>query len=268
MIIAIDGRRLPAKARWPDASPRILACPHLDTGLFVSRDGAALLDQGAKLGRRRKWRSAPRVASPCSISKRNACAGAKWRGGFPSSRLCASARGLIDMQRAFAARAQGAVLDGRDIGTVIAPKAHVKIFVTASPEARGQRRALGIAWTRRKGRLRGRSRRLVKRDKRDSERADAPLKPAHDAHVLDTTDLECRSGFHGRAPNGRSGAPLISVAFFLVNARRIDRRPSSREGALRSGVKKLLLPAGPRRPARNGGGASQKRCAPAERSAR
>jgi cytidylate kinase len=102
---------------------------------------------------------------------------------------------LIDMQRAFAGRPQGAVLDGRDIGTVIAPHADVKIFVTASPEARAQRRALE---------LRGRGEKvdypailddILKRDKRDSERAEAPLKPAADAHLLDTTDLNVAAAF-------------------------------------------------------------------------
>jgi cytidylate kinase len=99
------------------------------------------------------------------------------------------------LQRAFAGCAQGAVLDGRDIGTVIAPEATVKIFVTASPDARAQRRALE---------LRGRGEKvdyasiledIKKRDKRDSERALAPLKPAHDAHVLDTTDMNIETAF-------------------------------------------------------------------------
>ena len=102
---------------------------------------------------------------------------------------------LIDMQRAFAGREQGAVLDGRDIGTVIAPEATVKIFVTASPDARAQSRALE---------LRGRGEKvdyasiledIKKRDKRDSERVLAPLKPASDAHLLDTTDLNVEAAF-------------------------------------------------------------------------
>jgi len=97
---------------------------------------------------------------------------------------------LIDMQRDFAARPEGAVLDGRDIGTVICPDADVKIFVTASPESRAQRRALELA---------ARGERVVfgeiladvrKRDARDSERGAAPLKAATDAAILDTTMLD------------------------------------------------------------------------------
>ena len=87
------------------------------------------------------------------------------------------------------------MLDGRDIGTVIAPKADVKIFVTASPETRAQRRALE---------LRGRGEAVVyadiladirKRDARDAGRSAAPLKPAADAHILDTTDLDIDAAF-------------------------------------------------------------------------
>ena len=96
---------------------------------------------------------------------------------------------LLEVQRAFAHRPHGAVLDGRDIGTVIAPNATVKIFVTASAEARAQRRALE---------LRGRGEAvdyfviledIRKRDARDCGRNDCPLKPAIDATILDTTDM-------------------------------------------------------------------------------
>jgi cytidylate kinase len=97
---------------------------------------------------------------------------------------------LFNFQKEFAALPPGAVLDGRDIGTVIAPNAEVKIFVIATPEVRAKRRALE---------LRGRGEMvneaeiladIVRRDERDTERAVAPLKPAADAHLLDTTHLD------------------------------------------------------------------------------
>ncbi len=175
---------------------------------------------------------------------------------------------LIDMQRAFAGRAQGAVLDGRDIGTVIAPEATVKIFVTASPEARAQRRALE---------LRGRGEKvdyaailddIKKRDKRDSERVLAPLKPAADAHVLDTTDMNIEAAFAAALEHSpsRRGAHR-SRPFCLVNCPpRLAMTPTSRGGALRVLVGKTA-PARRPAPARNQiGGASRKRCALAERS--
>ncbi|MCC2101061.1 MAG: (d)CMP kinase, partial [Hyphomicrobiales bacterium] len=89
----------------------------------------------------------------------------------------------------------GAVLDGRDIGTVIAPQANVKIFVTASPETRAQRRALEL-------RSRGEAvdypeilADIRKRDERDAQRSSAPLKAAADAEILDTTDLDIEAAF-------------------------------------------------------------------------
>lgn len=91
---------------------------------------------------------------------------------------------LLDFQRAFARREGGAVLDGRDIGTVICPGAEVKLFVTASPEVRAHRRWLEVG---------GDEARVLaevkERDARDMNRADAPLRPAADAMVLDTSEM-------------------------------------------------------------------------------
>lgn len=97
---------------------------------------------------------------------------------------------LTDFQRAFAARAGGAVLDGRDIGTVICPDAEVKLFVTASAEVRAERRYLELVA---KGVETTRDEVLADvkaRDDRDMNRAEAPLKPAEDAVILDTSTLD------------------------------------------------------------------------------
>ncbi|NOD36677.1 MULTISPECIES: (d)CMP kinase [unclassified Ruegeria] len=96
---------------------------------------------------------------------------------------------LVDFQRAFARRAGGAVLDGRDIGTVICPNAEVKLFVTASAEVRAERRYLELSA---KGADVTREQVLSdvkERDARDAERSTAPMKPAEDAVQVDTTDL-------------------------------------------------------------------------------
>jgi cytidylate kinase len=87
------------------------------------------------------------------------------------------------------------VLDGRDIGTVICPEADAKIFVTASPETRAQRRALELAGRGEKANYAAILAEIVKRDARDSERADAPLKPAPDAVRLDTTTMSVEAAF-------------------------------------------------------------------------
>jgi cytidylate kinase len=95
----------------------------------------------------------------------------------------------VDFQRAFAAKPPGAVLDGRDIGTVICPDADVKIYVTATPEVRAQRRA---AEYHAQGRDIDEAAVLAdirRRDERDSQRATAPLRQAPDAYLLDTTHL-------------------------------------------------------------------------------
>jgi len=97
---------------------------------------------------------------------------------------------LVDFQRAFATRSGGAVLDGRDIGTVICPDAAVKLFVTASAECRAQRRyeelqARGIDDT-----FEQVLADVQQRDARDRDRAEAPLKPAEDAVLIDTTTLD------------------------------------------------------------------------------
>jgi cytidylate kinase len=96
---------------------------------------------------------------------------------------------LVDFQRAFARRAGGAVLDGRDIGTVICPNAEAKLFVTASAEVRAERRYLELSA---KGADATRDQVLSdvrERDARDAERSTAPMKPAEDAVQLDTSDL-------------------------------------------------------------------------------
>jgi cytidylate kinase len=94
------------------------------------------------------------------------------------------------LQQDFAAARPGAVLDGRDIGTIICPFADAKIFVTASPEVRAKRRAIEMS---RLGQIASEAAILAdiqRRDERDCKRAIAPLKPAADAHILDTSNLD------------------------------------------------------------------------------
>jgi cytidylate kinase len=101
---------------------------------------------------------------------------------------------LLDFQRGFAAKG-GAVLDGRDIGTVIFPDARAKLFVTASPAARARRRWLELRAKGADADLATVERDMRERDERDSARAAAPLRPAADAMVLDTTDLDADAAF-------------------------------------------------------------------------
>jgi cytidylate kinase len=101
----------------------------------------------------------------------------------------------LAFQREFAATPPGAVLDGRDIGTVICPDADVKIFVTATPEVRAKRRFLELAANGQAVREADILADILRRDERDMKRAIAPLAPAADAHVLDTTALNADAAF-------------------------------------------------------------------------
>ncbi len=102
---------------------------------------------------------------------------------------------LVELQRAFAKRPGGAVLDGRDIGTVICPEACPKIFVTASAEARATRRALELRAQGEAADYAAVLDEIIKRDERDKSRATAPLMAAKDAIVLDTTALDAEAAF-------------------------------------------------------------------------
>jgi cytidylate kinase len=102
---------------------------------------------------------------------------------------------LMNYQRKFATRPPGAVLDGRDIGTVIAPGADVKLFVVASAEVRAARRALELAARDEPVDEKEVLADLLRRDERDSRRTAAPLKAAPDAHLLDTTHLSIDAAF-------------------------------------------------------------------------
>ncbi len=102
---------------------------------------------------------------------------------------------LIEMQRTFARRPGGAVIDGRDIGTIICPEAEVKIFVTASPEARASRRALELKGQGEEIDYAEILEDIRRRDARDAGRSTAPLKVAEDAVVLDTTKLDIEAAF-------------------------------------------------------------------------
>jgi CMP/dCMP kinase len=195
MIIAIDG---PAASGKGTIARRLAAhydLPHLDTGLLYRATALALMDEGGPLDDVERAVAAARGLALTDFDEqrlrgREMGEAASVVGAMPEVRAA-----LVETQRRFTQHPNGAVLDGRDIGTVIAPKADVKIFVTASPETRAQRRALE---------LRGRGEPvdypeiladIRKRDERDSHRSAAPLKAAADAALLDTTDLDIDAAF-------------------------------------------------------------------------
>ncbi|MEP9374423.1 (d)CMP kinase [Mesorhizobium sp. KR1-2] len=104
-------------------------------------------------------------------------------------------RALVEKQRAFAATAPGAVLDGRDIGTVVCPQADIKLYLTASAEVRARRRLNEIEEKGGHAEFSEILADIVRRDERDMGRADSPLRPAEDAHLLDTSEMDIEAAF-------------------------------------------------------------------------
>ena len=189
-VIAIDGPAASGKGTLARRLAEYYKLPHLDTGLLYRATACALIDEGLSLEDASAAEEAARGLSlnefdPERLRSREIGEASSVVASIPAVRAA-----LIEMQQNFAARPEGAVLDGRDIGTVICPNARIKIFVTASPETRAQRRALELA-----GRGEPADFNLIledvrKRDARDSARQTAPLKQAPDAILIDTTELD------------------------------------------------------------------------------
>lgn len=195
MIIAIDGPAASGKGTLARRLAEHYGLPHLDTGLLYRATAASLLNADRDL---RDVDAAVAAARGLSLTEFDE---ARLRGremGEAASIVAALPEvraALVEAQRNFARRPGGAVLDGRDIGTVICPQADVKIFVTASPEARAQRRALELAQRGDKADYAAILADIAKRDARDSERSEAPLRAAADATRLDTTRMSVDAAF-------------------------------------------------------------------------
>ncbi|WP_126172731.1 (d)CMP kinase [Altericroceibacterium xinjiangense] len=188
MIIAVDGPTASGKGTISLALARHFGLPHLDTGLLYRAVGWQVSLDG-------KNPDDPNDALSCTAFPDSLLLDPILRSegtGGLASRVSvhhAVREALFERQRGFALQPGGAVLDGRDIGTVIAPEAEVKLFVIASVEARARRR-----W--KEMQERGDTRTLAeieddlrRRDERDRTRAESPLRPADDAVMLDTSDL-------------------------------------------------------------------------------
>jgi cytidylate kinase len=190
MIIAIDGPAASGKGTLGKRLAAHFGVRHLDTGLIYRAVAKALVDSGQALDDRDAAVAAARMLDPTRFDEQALKGHQIGDAASIVSAIPEVRAALVAFQREFAARAPGAVLDGRDIGTVICPDADAKIFVIAAPEERARRRALEV-------RAAGQSvdeaailADILRRDERDRSRTVAPLVPASDAVVLDTTQLD------------------------------------------------------------------------------
>jgi cytidylate kinase len=195
MIIAIDGPAASGKGTLARRLAGRYGLPHLDTGLLYRATAAALLERGRALGDIEAAVAAARGLALTDFDEVRLRTREMGEAASVVATQPAVREALIQAQRNFARRPGGAVLDGRDIGTVICPTADVKIFVTASPEVRAQRRALELAGRGEKVDYEAILADIARRDARDSERAAAPLKAAPDAALLETSRLGVEAVF-------------------------------------------------------------------------
>ncbi|WP_296339676.1 d(CMP) kinase [Reyranella sp.] len=189
MVIAIDGPSAAGKGTLARRLAAHFRLPHLDTGLLYRAVGLLAEKSGRPAGEVAAGLQSSDLADPELRTDRAGQAGSKVA-ALPEIR-----DKLLNLQRKFASQASGAVLDGRDIGTIICPDAPVKLFVTASTDARAERRYQEL---RERGVDTIKPRvlaEMAERDRRDSERAAAPLKAAPDAFLLDTSDMDADAAF-------------------------------------------------------------------------
>jgi cytidylate kinase len=188
-MIAVDGPAASGKGTIATRLGALYGFPVLDSGLLYRAVGVRVLEAGGDLGDAAAAEAAARSLDPAELERPEV---RTRQAGEAASRVAVYTpvrEALRDFQRAFARREPGAVIDGRDIGTVIAPEAPAKLYVTASAEVRAQRR-----WRQ----LTGQGEAVAfddiladirRRDERDSSRADSPMAPAADAVLLDTTEM-------------------------------------------------------------------------------
>jgi CMP/dCMP kinase len=195
MIIAIDGPAASGKGTLGKRLAGHYGLRHLDTGLIYRAVAKAVLDAGEPLADVACAGRAARSLDPSRFDEKVLKSHRIGEAASVVSAIPEVRAALLDFQRDFGRAPPGAVLDGRDIGTVIFPDADIKIFVTASPDARARRRTLELKAAGVPVNEADVLADIQRRDERDTRRAAAPLKRAEDAHLLDTTHLDIDAAF-------------------------------------------------------------------------
>jgi cytidylate kinase len=193
--IAIDGPAAAGKGTLSRRIAETYGFHHLDTGLTYRATAKALLDAGLALDDEAVEEKMAREVELAGLDRDIL---SKHEIGEAASKIAimpAVRRALVEAQRRFSEKAPGTVLDGRDIGTVVCPAAPVKLYVTASPEVRAKRRYDEIRGNGGIADFDAIFDDVKRRDERDMGRADSPLKPAEDAHLLDTSEMSIEAAF-------------------------------------------------------------------------
>lgn len=189
MIIAVDGPAASGKGTLARQLAARYDLPYLDTGLLYRAVGWQVMERGFSL---QNEEAATHIAKGLDLDRLDDRVLRSGTAGEAASQVAkyASVReALLELQRNFAHQPGGAVLDGRDIGTVVCPDADVKFFITATPEVRATRRHAELGVMEPDLSYEQVLADIQKRDERDAGRKDAPMKKAEDAHALDTTSM-------------------------------------------------------------------------------
>jgi CMP/dCMP kinase len=189
MIIAVDGPLAAGKGTIAKALAAHFNLPFMDTGKLYRGTALRVLEAGGDPADESHALKAAQTLDMTGIDDATLRTATVGQGASVVAAIQPVRRALFNLQRNFALQDGGAVLDGRDIGTVVCPEADVKIYVYASPEERAARRQKELAESGEIVSFADMLAQTLERDERDSNRADAPLKPADDAHLLDTTGL-------------------------------------------------------------------------------
>ena len=194
MIIAIDGPAAAGKGTLARRVAEHFNLAYLDTGLIYRAVGRKVLDDGADANDAVAAEVVARALVPADLERDGLRTDETAQAASKVSAVPGVRAALLDFQRDFAqappAGFQGAVLDGRDIGTVVCPDADVKIFISADVEVRAKRRVKELQDRVGEAIYARVLEDMMERDARDSDRAVSPLEPAADAHTLDTSNLD------------------------------------------------------------------------------
>jgi cytidylate kinase len=195
LVIAIDGPAASGKGTLARRLAQHFGLRHLDTGLTYRAVGYALLSAGLPLDHEELAEEAARHVSLTGLDRDVLAAHAIGEAASRVAVMPGVRRILVAKQREFANEPPGAVLDGRDIGTVVCPHAAVKLYVIASPQVRAQRRLEEIVGSGGTADYATILADIERRDARDTGRTDSPLRPARDSHLIDTSEMGIEAAF-------------------------------------------------------------------------